>query len=111
MGTGESGKSKITVFLTIFGDCMCKAVLSQNGWVVKNGERTTTNESTTMDMAIGGAVTLEFTADYIRNKDGSATITGNYNKTTPITRGLREGCPSKEETITCTLNLTKRRKQ
>ena len=111
MGTGESGQSKITVFLTIFGDCNCKATLSQNGWTIKNGERTTTNESVKMDLAIGGGVALDFTVDYIRKKDGSATITGNYSKTTPKTGGLREGCPPKEETITCTLNLSKRPKQ
>jgi len=110
MGTGEAGKSKITVFLTIFGDCMCKATLSQNGWTVKNGERTTINESENFDLEIGGGVALEFTADYVRNKDGSATITGNYNKTTPIPGGQREGCPPREETITCTLNLSKRPK-
>lgn len=111
MGTGESGKSKITVFLTVFGDCACKAILNQNGWGVKNGERTNYNESTTLDMLIGGGVALEFTADYIRNKDGSASITGNYIKTTPITGGRKEGCPPEEEKITCTLNLSKRPKQ
>lgn len=111
MGSGESGKSKISVFLTIFGDCKCKAILSQNGWSVKNGERTTINERENFDLEIGGGVALEFTADYVRYKDGSASITGNYNKTTPITGGLREGCPPKEETITCTLNLSKRPKK
>ena len=81
------------------------------GRSVKNGERTTTNESTTLDLPIGGGVALEYTADYTRNKDGSAKITGYYSKTTPITGGLREGCPPKEETITCTLNLSKRPKK
>ena len=108
MGLQESGDSKINVILTIFGDCKCKATLSQTGWGVKNGERTTINERESFDLDIGGGVALEFTADYIRKKDGSATIAGHFSKTTPITGGSRGGCPPKEETITCTLNLSKR---
>ena len=109
MGTGEEGTSKITVMMELFGDCMCKAVLTQKGWGEKNGKRTTTDESATVDIAIGGGFALEFSADYIRNKDGSATITGSYSKSIPITGGVPEGCPPRTETTTCTLSLSKRR--
>jgi hypothetical protein len=112
MGTGDEGASKITVIMQLFGDCNCKATLTQTSWGVNNkGERTDTSQSTTLDMAIGGGVALDFTADYVRNKDGSATITGNYSKITPIEGGKREGCPPRIETITCTLNLSKRAKK
>ena len=64
-----------------------------------------------MNMAIGGAIALEFSADYIKNEDGSATITGNYSNTTPITDGVREGCPPRTEITTCNLTLTKYREK
>jgi hypothetical protein len=61
-------------------------------------------------MSIGGGMAIEFEGTYTRNEDGSAQINGYYNETTEIEGGMTAGCPPRTETVTCILNLTKRRK-
>jgi hypothetical protein len=111
LGQGQSEESRLTVMVQLFGDCMDETTINHSAWEVENGERTDTSYSQTMSITIGGGLALEFEADYIRNEDGGATITGNYSNTTPITDGIKEGCPPKTETTTCTLNLSKRPKK
>jgi len=111
IGMDEEGESPVTIMVQVFGDCKANATLTKSSWGIKKGKKTSTNESETFELYIGGGLVLEFEGTYTKGKDGSATITGSYSKPTDNVGSSKEGCPDRTVMNTCSINLSKRPKK